>query len=143
MTFINNTEIVNYIKILIICIIVYLLFVFYNLYNSYNSYNTNNKSIKLDDAIIILTRQAARWSTASTQDNNPLIALLHANYGQGYLSAMRDIASDTEIEKIAKIDIIKFKKNITDIQDKATMNFIKICPQSVPEETYLTKIAKQ
>ena len=33
-----------------------------------------------------LLRQSARWALASQQDKSPLIALLHANYGAGYLS---------------------------------------------------------
>ena len=32
-----------------------------------------------------LLRQTARWSTAAKQDNNSMIAVLHANYGAGYL----------------------------------------------------------
>src|SRR5207237_6958 len=44
----------------------------------------------LKEKVQILTRQAARWSTAASQDNNPLIAVLHANYGAGYLWAIHD-----------------------------------------------------
>ena len=45
-----------------------------------------------------LTRQAARWSTAAAQDDSPLIAVLHANYGAGYLWALKDIATAKQIK---------------------------------------------
>ena len=31
-----------------------------------------------------LIRQASRWSTAAAQDDNTMIALLHANYGGSF-----------------------------------------------------------
>lgn len=82
-----------------------------------------------------LVRQASRWSTAASQDENPMIALLHANYGAGYLWALKDIATDTEIEKAMKIDIIKFRDEIVRIQDEANMKVIKLCPQIAPPDT--------
>ena len=34
-----------------------------------------------------LLRQSARWTVAARQDKNPLIAVLHANYGAAYLGS--------------------------------------------------------
>ena len=48
--------------------------------------------------IKVLTRQAARWSTAAKQDKNSMVAVLHANYGAGYLWALKDIASSEQIK---------------------------------------------
>ena len=97
---------------------------------------------KHDDNIKNLTRQAARWSLASQQDESPLISLLHANYGAGYLWALKDIASDKEIKNVTNIDILKFKQKITDAQDEATMKVTKACPQFIGDvDTYLAKVA--
>lgn len=93
------------------------------------------------EMIQILTRQAARWSTAATQDSNPLVKVLHANYGAAYLWALKDIATDDEIKKATNINIIRFRNEIIKIQDDATKKMIKICPDYAPEETYLTGIA--
>ena len=41
-----------------------------------------------------LIRQTARWTAASQQDKSPMISLLHANYGAGYLQALELIAAD-------------------------------------------------
>ena len=57
--------------------------------------------------ILKLVRQTARYSSAALQDKSPLIALLHANYGTGYLWALKSIATNDEIRNITKIDLIQ------------------------------------
>ena len=89
----------------------------------------SNSSDRITKIINTLIRQTSRWSAAAQQDDSPIIALLHANYGAGYLWALKDIASDQEITERTGLDIIKFKKKITDIQDAATRNVSKQCPQ--------------
>ena len=95
---------------------------------------------ELNDEIKTLVRQASRWSTAAKQDKNPMIAVLHANYGAGYLWALKDIATQNQIEKAAGIELLKFEKEITSIQDQVTKRMIGICPEFGPEESYLTTL---
>ena len=45
---------------------------------------------KKTNPVDILVRQASRWSVAAQQDKSPMIALLHANYGVGYLWALQE-----------------------------------------------------
>jgi hypothetical protein len=87
-----------------------------------------------------LVRQAARWSTAAQQDENSMIAVLHAYYGAGYLWALQDIATSSEIEKAVGIDWKKFKSEIVGVQDVATKKMAKLCPKWAPDPTYLSKI---
>lgn len=87
-----------------------------------------SKNYNKAQEIRTLIRQASRWSAASEQDKSVAIALLHANYGAGFLWALKDIATDNEIQNATGLDIIKFTKTITDIQDKATQNLSKKCP---------------
>lgn len=96
--------------------------------------NTNEENIRT------LVRQAARWSTAATQDANPMIAVLHANYGAGYLWALKDIATDSEIERASSIDVKKFTREIVAVQDASTKKMIGVCPNFGPARTYLTSI---
>jgi hypothetical protein len=103
---------------------------------------SNQKNDK-SPIIKTLVRQASRWSTAAIQDENALISLLHANYGAGYLWALKDIATDTEIEKAMNINIIKFRDEIVRIQDEANIKVIKTCPHFAPQQSYLTKLAKE
>jgi len=93
-----------------------------------------------DKNIRNLLRQSARWITAAEQDESLLIKVLHANYGVGYLWALLDIASDTEIENATSVDMNKFRDNIIKVQDKVTTTLIKVCPDYAPNPTYLAKI---
>lgn len=101
------------------------------------------KSVSCDPLhkiIKTLLRQAARWSTAAAQDDNSMIAVLHANYGAGYLWALKDIATDDQITRATGIDVIKFRDEIIKVQDYATMKMAKLCPKYAPDKTYLTNI---
>ena len=48
--------------------------------------------------------------------------------------------SQQDIEKYGKIDFLKFEKEITKIQDKATINMAKICNEYAPPASYLTSL---
>ena len=100
-----------------------------------NDNNHNNH-----DIIKILTRQAARWSTAAEQDKNSMISVLHANYGAGYLWALKDIASDKDIKQATGINMKQFTKKIVEIQDQSTKTMAKLCPKYAPQPSYLTTI---
>ena len=89
--------------------------------------------------IITLVRQAARWSIAAKQDESPMIAVLHANYGTGYLWALKDIASETEIKRATGIDIKKFESEIVRVQDNATIEMIRVCPEFGPR-TFVSNV---
>ena len=102
---------------------------------------TNPKCSNKTEIIKTLIRQASRWSTAAEQDQNVMIAVLHANYGAGYLWALKDIATDQEIEDVMKIDVLKFKNEIIRIQDLVTKRMIKLCPEYAPDPTYISKLA--
>ena len=107
--------------------------------------NSRNKIIntKNEKKMIInkLIRQAARWSTAAKQDKNSMIAVLHANYGAGYLWALKEIMKTDTIENFTGVDILKFETEIINIQDMATKKMAKLCPKYAPEPSYLSKIA--
>jgi len=86
----------------------------------------------------ILLRQTARWATASKQDNNELVKVLHANYAMGYLMAIRDIYSEDQIETSLGKSVIEFSKEISNIQDEAHKYAINTCPEYGPERTFLS-----
>jgi len=102
----------------------------------------SNDSKKLHNVMINkLIRQTARWSTAASQDDNPVIAVLHANYAAGYLWALKDIATDEEINNASNIEMQKFQKNIVDIQDKTNKKLVELCPNFIKTDNrYLSKI---
>jgi len=113
-----------------------LMYIFMN-----NTNKTNNMEKQIEFTAKKLVRQAARWSTAAKQDKNAMIAVLHANYGAGYLWALKDIIKTDIIEKKTKINMFEFEDEIVKIQDEATQNMAKLCPKYAPEPSYLTSLA--
>ncbi len=81
----------------------------------------------IDEAIRILYRQSARYAYAAEQDESPIISVLHANYGAGYLFALKDIARSEDFEKVVGEDMLTFEKRIVGIQDKATRKLAEKC----------------
>lgn len=89
-----------------------------------------------------LVRQTARWATAAQQDSSPLIALLHANYATGYLWALKDVASEKDINRVAGINLRQFEEHILNVQDSTTKKVLKACPEFAGDvDLYLSSIA--
>ena len=102
---------------------------------------SNNSKKFHNELINKLVRQTARLETAASQDDNPVIEVLHANYAAGYLWALKDIATNKDIENATKIDMNKFQKNVVDIQDKSNKKLVKLCPNFIKTDNiYLSKI---
>lgn len=135
---VDNNMILNLLVSFIFGIIITLLI--YQIRFSCHLFSSTSKLKK--EIIIKLIRQIARWSTAALQDKSPVIAVLHANYGAGYLWALKEIMSTDDIENIAKINLKEFEKNVVNIQDSTTRNLAKICPKyAYTKNKYLANIA--
>jgi len=94
------------------------------------------------DMIKKLIRQSSRYSSASRQDLNNLIAVLHANYGASYMFALKDLFTDEEIEEVigSKKDREKFEKMVIEIQDKMTKKAVEDCPDYAGVIDFLSKL---
>ena len=101
----------------------------------------NGKAKLQSEAIKTLVRQASRWSTAAKQDKNIMIAVLHANYGAGYLWALKDIATSEQIYEASGIELLKFEEEIVKIQDEINKRMFTECPSYGPPRSYLTQLA--
>jgi hypothetical protein len=88
-----------------------------------------------------LTRQAARWSVAGAQDMNPMIGLMHANYGRAYADALRNVATSQDIRRYAGVDIRELERKATTIQDNAMRRMGSACPAVIPEGKWLVRLA--
>jgi len=102
-------------------------------------YHRNSQSDKINNIIKILARQCARWSTAAEQDKMSIIAVLHANYGAGYLWAIEDVFTPEEFKIATGLDYREFRKEILRIQDKTTRELVSKCPTLRPTDTILLK----
>lgn len=126
--------------IIIFIIIVIIILFCLNDKMSFNISSSTNNNI--NDVITTLIRQSSRWSLAAEQDENPLVAVLHANYGAAYLWALKDITTSEKIKEATGVDLIKFENKIKEIQDKTTTKLAKLCPEYAGEsDEYLAAIA--
>lgn len=125
-------------------ILSFLLILFIFLQNKNKKNINKNTKISQEKIHIIktLTRQCSRWLVAAQQDESPLIATLHVQYGMGYLWAIKDIATTTEFKHATGLEFLKFEKHSTNVQDNISKRMIKACPQfSGDIDTYLAQIA--
>lgn len=100
-----------------------------------------NKTRGMNKSIEKLVRQSARYATAAQQDKSPVIAVLHGNYAAGYLYALKDIASESQIHNATGIDVKKFKEHVTNVQDMVTKKTIERFPDFAGEvDIYLAEI---
>jgi hypothetical protein len=93
-----------------------------------SNYNLNQPS-KVYQLLKIYTRQCLRWSYASTQDKNPVIALLHADYGNAYLMVIKDYLQYFEIsfetfEKVTELKLKDLESYILKNQDIALKKLV-------------------
>lgn len=90
----------------------------------------------------ILIRQSARYAHAARQDKDLIIALLHANYGSGYLFAAKDIFPESELIKLfgSYNKYKEFEAGIITIQDNVNKLAIKTCPNLISKLDVITSL---
>tara|TARA_B100001094_G_C18174634_1_gene797182 strand:- start:1809 stop:2213 length:405 start_codon:yes stop_codon:yes gene_type:complete len=94
-----------------------------------NSFTVGGNQNFKDFAIKKLLRASSRWLVAAENDLSPLISLLHAQYGISTWWSLKDIATDSEIEKATGINVKEHEKQITGVQDVVTKRVVMECPK--------------
>lgn len=92
------------------------------------STETSKPSRRFEQRLSNLVQEAQRWSVASTQDANPLTALMHATYGVAYLRVARSMASDADIERACNLRLDEFAATLGDAQQDALRGVTEACP---------------
>lgn len=82
-----------------------------------------------------LARQSQRWLVASLQDEEPAIAVLHADYAVAYALALRQVADDAEIRALLGVTGKELEDAATRAQDRAAKMLAARCPGILPRTT--------
>jgi hypothetical protein len=137
---INNKRLTYIFTIIVVVILIVSLYIFTKQYSD-NCDNSNNISNDINKARILI-RQSARYAHAARQDEDQLIALLHANYGSGYLFAAKDIFPETVLVKLfSSYDEYKdFEQGVIKIQDTVNTRTVDNCPNIVSTKDIITKM---
>ena len=113
----------------------------YRLYHVLMSSSTSIPASTTEQGIRSLVKQTARWTLAAGQDQNPMVAMLHANYGVGYWSALRSLATLETIERAARINATELERWVLNAQASAAAQLFRRCPNVKPRHTALARIA--
>lgn len=63
-----------------------------------------------------------------------MIAVLHANYGVGYMMALQSIASDDELERMLGVSNLRaLFREVERAQHEATVKMATACPAAAPK----------
>lgn len=108
--------------------------------SEYLVYSNNNKKF-LADIAKKLIKKAAQLSINSTQNNDYITSFEKANYAIGYLDALQDIMTDTEIINLVNIDLNKFRTELYKVQNNNILNIKTKCPNMTQEQEYLIEVA--
>jgi hypothetical protein len=100
-----------------------------------NSYSKNEM------AKILITK-SKQYSYAAEQDKDILNGLLHANYSVCYLSAAKDIFSESTLANLftSPEEYKLFEKNIIKIQDNINIKAIDKCSKITKNKQLLARI---
>lgn len=81
-----------------------------------------------------LVKEAARWGTLSAQDTNPLISLIHANYGLAYARVCRELMSESDIARMLHVDLSEMIFMLTEQQERSMQQCSQACPEIQPDD---------
>ena len=90
------------IRNLIVVAVIIALVIFFAWANRWNVERKKELSPKAIQAVKLLMTKAVQYSGQIAQDDNPLFALLHANYALAYVETARSIATDQQILRVSR-----------------------------------------
>ncbi len=62
-----------------------------------------------------------------------MVAVLHANYGVGYMMSLQSIAADDELERMLGVsDLRSIFREVERVQHEATIKMASTCPAVAP-----------
>lgn len=75
-----------------------------------------------------LIKDSARWAAVSQQDQNPMLALVHATYAMAYINLARETFSDKELIQLSGTDTEELHAFIVRCQETAAKSVGTACP---------------
>lgn len=87
----------------------------------------------LVDRFRSLVRHASQESVVAAQDQNPVVALLHANSALEYARVARSLLPAAEAERIVAVDLDELVLVLEDQQLEAMQRIHAVCPALQPD----------
>jgi hypothetical protein len=80
-----------------------------------------------------LLKAASKWALMSEQDTNVIISLMHIAYAKAYISALRRILSDAQIEKAHQVDMCDLEQRMDRLEHAALKRISVQAPEIMPD----------
>ena len=87
-----------------------------------------------------LLKAANKWAMMAEQDGNAVMALMHINYGKAYVTALRRILSDDQIQKAHHgVDMVDLEAKMDTIQQKVISKIAEQAPDLMPDGEFAVR----
>ena len=87
----------------------------------------------------VLLKAANKWAVLSTQDGNPLLALMHICYAKAYIACLRRILSDDQIQRAHKVSMVDLEQRMDMVEQGALATISQAAPSLLPEGEFAVR----
>lgn len=87
----------------------------------------------------VILKSANKWALMSTQDANPILALMHICYGKAYVASLRRILSDDQIQKAHQIDMCDLEQKMDRMEQDALAKISQQAPALMPSGEFAVR----
>lgn len=83
-----------------------------------------------------LIREAGELNTEAEQDANTMLQLMHASRANAYINAARMLASDKDIERIARVKLDELLQSVQEKQGDVVQRVANQNPSMMPQGSW-------
>jgi hypothetical protein len=87
----------------------------------------------------IILRSANRWALMAKQDTNAVMALMHICYAKAYVSSLRRILSDEQINRAHQVDMCDLEQKMDKIEQESLAQIAQQAPHLMPEGEFAVR----
>ena len=86
-----------------------------------------------------LLKAANKWAVAAQQDANIVMQLMHICYAKAYVTSLRRILSDEQIQKAHRVDMVNLEQSMEALQQKTLSALAEKAPNIMPEGEFAVR----
>ena len=95
------------------------------------------ETLKQSDTLL---KGAHKWAMMAEQDQNLIMALMHINYAKAYVTALRRILSDDQIQRAHHgTDMVELESKMDKIQQNILTKISEASPDLMPEGEFAVR----
>jgi hypothetical protein len=80
-----------------------------------------------------LLRASNKWALEAAQDQNPVVALMHACYAKAFITAVRRVLNDEQLRQAHQVDMCALEEKMDKVERDALQRISKTAPKLIPD----------